>query len=546
MCGIYARFGSFNINEALTCLKRLEYRGYDSYGISYNNNIIYKKIGRIKLVKDNDNYLINKCISHTRWATNGSVTINNAHPQASFDNNVVLVHNGILENELEIKETYLKNISLKSQTDSEVIANLINYFLKSNSPLESILKVKEIIKGQYAIAFMIKDDDNIYFMKKKMSLLLAYDNNNYYLSSDIVGLNNTTLFYKHLADDSYGYIGNNLYTNDTRPFLEYNFHHEKEELSSLMLKEIYEEESAAINLLNTKDNINENIISLIDKYNDIVILGCGSSFYAGEYIAYLLEEELSKRCKVILPSEFKYKTIYRNSLFILISQSGETADLINILESINIKNTILFTNNINSSLSLSIPYIVDIKAGPEYGVASTKSFNQTILSFYLIMMAIKEEEPLEIKSYLNNIDEIKKSFNNKIPKQLSLMNNVFYLGTGLDYIISKEAALKLKELAYIPCEGYSYKELKHGSLALISDKSTVIGLSSSNTNIIPTLNEVKSRNGNIIYLTIKYPSKCLGSLSLARYIQLIAYYTSKELGNDPDHPRNLAKSVTVI
>lgn len=546
MCGIYARFGSFNINDALTDLKRLEYRGYDSYGIAYDNNIIYKNIGRINLFKDNDNHLITKCISHTRWATNGSVTTINAHPQTSLDNNVVIVHNGILENESEIKDTYFKNIKFNSQTDTEVIANLINYFLKSFSPLESIKKVKEIIKGSYAILFMIKDDPNIYFMKNKMSLLLAHDNSNYYLSSDIVGLNNNTLYYKHLSDDSYGYIGNELYTNDSRPFLEYNFINENKELSSLMLKEIYEEETLAINLLNNKDNIDKNIISLIDKYFDIVILGCGSSYYAGEYIAYLLEEELSKRTKVFLPSEFRYSTLYRNSLFILISQSGETADLINILDNINIKNTILFTNNIHSTLSLNVPYIVDIKAGPEYGVASTKSFNQTILAFYLIMTVIKEEEPLEIKSYLNNIDDIKNIYNHNIEKQLSLMNNVFYLGTGLDYIICKEAALKLKELAYIPTEGYSYKELKHGSLALISNKSTVIGLSSSNTNIIPTLNEVKSRNGNIIYLSIKYPSKYLGALSLARYIQLIAYYTSKELGNDPDHPRNLAKSVTVI
>lgn len=545
MCGIYAQFGSFKINDALKCLKKLEYRGYDSYGIGYGNNQIYKNIGRIDFVNEDENLMIKKAICHTRWATNGSVNVVNAHPQISSDKQIILVHNGILENESIIKDTYFKNHQFLSDTDTEVITELLSFFIKRYPPFDAIKRVMEIIKGSYAIIFMIKDDENIYFMKNKSSLLLGYNDTDYYLASDIYAFKENTKYYKHISDMSFGCIGPNMYLTDQSSFILYsfNFNDPKEQI---MLDEIGEEEKLALNIFNNF-KADEKLLKLLEETSEFVLIGSGSSFYASEYIALMIEQELGIRARAFLPTEYSYNDIYNKSTFIFISQSGETADVLAAIDKIKPKKAMLITNSFTSQMTLHIPLILDMHAGKEIAVASTKSFNQSVLVFYTLIKQFKGEEPKEILNYVKNLEEIKKTFdNNNIPKEISKMKNVFYLGHGYDYIISKEGALKLKEIAYIPTEGYSTSELKHGSLALISDKSAVIGLSSNDSFLISCLNEVRARGGKVFFLKNKYPGGLLGALSLSRYVQLIAYYTAKELGNDPDHPRNLAKSVTVI
>lgn len=543
MCGIYAQFGSFTLNDALMCLKKLEYRGYDSYGIGYDNNNIYKDIGRIRLFEEKENKRVRKAICHTRWATNGCVSKENAHPQKSRDGNVVLVHNGILENEKIIRDTYFKDHEFNSQTDSEVIAELINLFLRTNEPFEAVRKVMDVIKGSYAIIFMIKNDSNIYFMKNKSSLIIAYDKEGYYLSSDIYALNKSTIAYKHINDMSYGRIGPDYYYCDN-DFIPYDFDFNTCS-DSVMLDEIYQEEELALNLYKNH-HFCDNLINIVKESKDFVLIGSGSSFYAAEYIAKMIELKLEKRAKAFLPTEFEYNDLYAQSTYIFISQSGETADVLNIIENIKTNKKILLTNNPSSQMALHVPNVIDIKAQREVAVASTKSFNQSVLAFYLLLMKVNNEEADEIYAYIKNLEEIKKVFNHKKIETISKMKCVFYLGQGFDYIISKEGALKLKEIAYIPTEGYSTSELKHGSLALISCDTMVIGLSSKESFLTSSLNEVKARGGNVLFLNTKYPSKLLGALALVRYVQLIAYYVAVELKLDPEHPRNLAKSVTVI
>lgn len=546
MCGIYAQFGSFKLNDALECLKRLEYRGYDSFGISYNNNEVKKRVGRIKLFNEEENFDAIRAICHTRWATNGEVSLVNAHPHSSSDGRVVLVHNGILENEDVIKHTYFKNHEFKSNTDSEVIAELISYFLKGNSPFKAILDTIDVIKGSYAILFMIKDDNNIYFMKNKSSLIIGYNQDSYFMASDIYALPKECKFYKHLADKSYGRIGSDMYMSDEERFLEYNFQYEIQNYNDIMLKEIYEEEKIALGLKDNKNLINKETIKLVKDSSELIIVGSGSSFYAGEYIGSMCEDIIKKKARAFLPTELRNIELYKNPVFFIISQSGETADLINAIDNVDKDRCVLFTNRKNSSLAHMIKNIIDIGAGPEIAVASTKSFNQTVLAAYILFLRVANLEDDEIEQYVEGISKIKNNFRMNIPKLLSRMDKVFYIGQGYDYIISKEGALKLKEIAYIPTEGYSISELKHGSLALIDSKTAVIGLSSFKNYMLVALNEVKSRYGNIFYLDSPYKGKYLGGLVLARYVQLIAYYTSKEKGLDPDHPRNLAKSVTVI
>ena len=426
----------------------------------------------------------------------------------------------------------------------------------------AIKRVMEIIKGSYAIIFMIKDDENIYFMKNKSSLLLGYNDTDYYLASDIYAFKENTKYYKHISDMSFGCIGPNMYLTDQSSFIPYsfNFNDPKEQI---MLDEIEEEEKLALNIFNNFKG-DEKLLKLLEETSEFVLIGSGSSFYASEYIAYepliisitlfiaseyialMIEQELGIRARAFLPTEYSYNDIYNNSTFIFISQSGETADVLAAIDKIKPKKAMLITNSFTSQMTLHIPLILDMQAGKEIAVASTKSFNQSVLVFYTLIKQFKGEEPKEILNYVKNLEEIKKTFDNNIPKEISKMKNVFYLGHGYDYIISKEGALKLKEIAYIPTEGYSTSELKHGSLALISDKSAVIGLSSNDSFLISCLNEVRARGGKVFFLKNKYPGGLLGALSLSRYVQLIAYYTAKELGNDPDHPRNLAKSVTVI
>ncbi len=548
MCGIFGAFGNINLQDSLKALRSLEYRGYDSAGIAYKANKIkvVKVLGSAKNLEDKiKDKETNYVISHTRWATNGVVSIPNAHPHQSLNKRVTLVHNGILENEDEIKNKYLPNMFFKSETDSEVIVALADLLLKTLEPAKMVEKLKTIIKGNYAILILVDGINGIFYLKNKSSLILAYDDcNNYYLTSDIISLPANTVGYKMIPDGKSGLIDKG--TNDRldfRPFVikeKQNFHDNR------MIKEIKEEIELVDPLVKECKNINENITNLIKKSKEIVILGAGSSYYAGLYGAKLFSDRLKIRTDAYLASEFVYKDYLwdEETLFIFISQSGETADLIKVNEQIKQGNKVLITNRINSTLDSLINNTLDIKANEELAVGATKSFNQTVLLFYLLTEKILGSKNSEIEIYKKNLEFFYKKDYKDI---LSNAKKVFFIGKEYDYIASLEGALKLKEITYLPTWGMSSSELKHGSLALVDSETIVIGLCSVMNNYLEnSLNEVKARKGKTMLVKTPFHSPYLGSLALITYAQLLTYYTAVDAKLNPDLPRNLAKSVTVL
>lgn len=547
MCGIFASFGKIKLYDAIECLGHLEYRGYDSAGVAYIDGDIKtnKALGATSnLINNIENKEVSSLISHTRWATNGVVNLDNTHPHSSLDREVYLVHNGILENEQELIDKYLSNISLKSDTDSEVIANLLSVFLKSSSPLEALKRLKEIMQGQYAIVVLICGVDGLFYLKKDMPLILAYDDiKNYYLTSDILSLPANTKRYAVLDDDTYGLINCDLNCDN---FLFKSFFSNNEQLikENRMIVEIKEELTLVDDLIKSIKEDEEALRPFLDETSEIVVLGAGSSYYAGLYACKIWERVLKKRISCFIASEFQFnESLYKeNTLFLLISQSGETADLIASLSHIKWGKTILVTNKNDSTLARKVDIAFDIKAKTEIAVAATKSFNQTILWFYLLALTYTRQDYLEIQSYKKNIHY----FINKI-MEVSVKEKFFFLGSNFDFVAALEAALKLKEVTYIPSWGLALKELKHGPIALIDEDTTVYILNSDiDQNVNNTIQEIKARKGEVIVITPPFTSPYLGALSLITFSQLLAYHIAIKLGLNPDKPRNLAKSVTVL
>ena len=548
MCGIFGLVGKSRTTEVLKCLKKLEYRGYDSCGIVYKDDSIHleKEIGKVDLlidkVVDKD---INLAIAHTRWATNGCVKLENTHPLKSVGGNVILAHNGIIENIDIIKDTYMYDVKFSGDTDSEVLATLLEIMLVDNNPLEAIKKTMEIISGTYAVVFMISGDDMIYYFKNKSPLVLASGLYANYISSDISALPKDALEYMYASDKSYGCIGEYIYSSDGDRFMKYEYKTlEKTSDNFNMINEIKEEPELVFKLIDYVEK-NEKTINF-NLYNSLVIIGAGSSYYAGLYIAKLYEKFYKKHAYCYIASEFNYErpVLDKNCLYLLISQSGETIDILDVFDNIESSNIALFTNNINSSLASKIPNTFDICAGKELGVAATKSYNQTVLLAYLLFTK-------NLKLKIDEVYEYQKLIKNEvlIPFDINNFNGIekfFFIGKGFDYIASLECALKVKEINYIPCEGYSASELKHGTLSLVDDKTMVIGLTSQlNSYLVNTLAEVSSRNGKVEYIKIDKYLENLGALVLVTYGQLLAYNLAVSKGLDPDFPRNLAKSVTV-
>ena len=548
MCGIFGLVGKSKTTEVLRCLKKLEYRGYDSCGIAYKDDSVHlkKEIGKVDLLLDKiEDKDLNLAIAHTRWATNGCVKLENTHPLKSLGGNVILVHNGIIENVDIIKETYMHDVNFSGDTDSEVLATLLEIMLVDNNPIEAIKKTMSIITGTYAVVFMINGNDLIYYFKNKSPLVLASGLNANYISSDISALPKDTLEYMYASDKSYGYIGEYIYSSDGDRFMKYEYKSlEKSSNDYNMINEIKEEPDLVFDLINYVEH-NEKIIDF-NKYKSLVIIGAGSSYYAGLYIAKLYEKFYKKHAYCYLASEFNHQmpVLDKNCLYLLISQSGETIDILDVFDNIDSQNILLFTNNTNSSLASKIPQTFDICAGKELGVAATKSYNQTVLLAYLLFM-----KNLNLK--IDEIYEYQKVIKKEVLTPFDISNfkdidKFFFIGKGLDYIASLECALKVKEINYIPCEGYSASELKHGTLSLVDEKTMVIGLTSQlNSYLVNALTEVSSRNGKIEYVKIDKYLENLGALVLVTYGQLLAYNLAVSKGLNPDFPRNLAKSVTV-
>ena len=594
MCGIIGYLGNkVKVSESIIKgLKVLEYRGYDSSGVSYlldNELVINKSVGKIKELENKYefNCLSKLAIGHTRWATHGGVNELNTHPHVSNSKRITLVHNGVINNYLEIKEELVElGYSFYSDTDTEVLANLIDNLLKKDNMLIVLNKIKEILKGSYALVIIDnKEKDKLYFIKNLTPLLVGKGEDFNILISDANAGTLYTNEFISLEDHQYGYITQkDIYVyEDNIPIKPKSFINKvKQEDINLggfphyMVKEIYEQPSILGKICNTYIDQDNKLINIDNKvlqhFKDsqkIYIVACGTSYHAGLIGKYLIEKELHKSVDVIIASEFDYENMYieDNSYFIFISQSGETYDVKVVLNQIKNKyHNLLLTNVSSSSLSRECEAYIDILAGPEIAVASTKAYSAQVAILVLLVYALKDK----LEQYKKEIIEVCASIQETLIRSHHILaivkdnlinqEHCFYIGKGIGYLIAQEASLKLKEISYIHSEAFAAGELKHGTIALIDKDVPVIGIISdkkTSQNIRSNLEEVNSRKAKIITISlsslshndddfvISEVSDNLKALAFIPVFQLMAYYAALLRYKDIDKPRNLAKSVTV-
>ncbi len=587
MCGIASYAGDKNvIKTIMTGLKSLEYRGYDSSGIAYMKNgkiNIIKKEGPIKnldKILDYDDEA-NIGISHTRWATHGGATDINAHPHRQ--GRITLVHNGIIENYNELREELIeKGYVFNTETDTEVAAGIIDdLYNKEGDMLKALNKATYVLKGSYAFN-IINDDypDTIFGIRKDSPLIVGTSNEGNILASDIPAIIHVTN--KYIILNNYDIV---VLTKDNIKYYDRDlneihkdikiFNGDSEEISKngydhYMLKEINEEGEVVKRILSlyTKDNKVGDIFN-IKKYKSIDIVACGSAAFAGYIGKYYIEKYANIRTNVHYASEYRYQKNFfdKDTLVILISQSGETADTLAAMKLANEHDidTLSIVNRRDSSIARESKYVIYTPAGIEIAVATTKAYLAQVI--ILILLAIKnssmEEEGIrELKLLPNIITKYINDFNYKeIAKLVSDKKNIFYLGRGIDYYLALEGSLKLKEISYIHSEAFPAGELKHGSISLIDGDFGVIAIvldKSISDKTISNLKEVSSRGAEVIAITnidkddfsthkilLDNHSEFLTPLTAIIPMQLLAYNTALIKGYDIDKPRNLAKSVTV-
>lgn len=588
MCGIVGYAGKTNvIKNIMTGLKSLEYRGYDSSGIAYldkNNNIkIYKKVGQIKNLDQILNYEDEASlgISHTRWATHGGVTDTNAHPHNQ--GKITLVHNGIIENYEELKKELEKEgYNFKSSTDSEVAAVLIDKLYKENKDmLKTLIKLKEILKGSYAFNIINSDIPNkIYGIRKDVPLIVGVSNHGNMFASDIpailhvtnkyIVLNNNEIV--ELEQDNVKYYNSEgkEITKEVKEYAGTIDSISKNGYEHFMLKEINEESEVVKNILNlyTKNNKIKDIYN-IKKYKNIDIVACGSASFAGQIGKYYIEKYANIKTEVYYASEYRYQKNFftKDTLVILISQSGETADTLAALKLAkeNGINTLAIVNRRDSSIAREADSVIYTEAGIEVAVATTKAYLAQVL--ILLLLAFKDNNketklledlkllPNLITKYINEYDY------SNIANILKDKEHIFYLGRGIDYYLSMEGSLKLKEISYIHSEAFQAGELKHGSISLIDKDFGVVSVVTDKTisdKTISNLKEVSARGAKIITITnikdnnfadytilVEDYDEILNPLLVIIPMQMLAYNVAKLRDCDIDKPRNLAKSVTV-
>lgn len=587
MCGIASYAGNKNvIKTIMTGLKSLEYRGYDSSGIAYMKNgkiNIIKKEGPIKNLDKILNYddEANIGISHTRWATHGGATDINAHPHRQ--GRITLVHNGIIENYNELREELIeKGYVFNTETDTEVAAGIIdNLYKEEGDMLKALNKATYILKGSYA--FNIINDDYptaIFGIRKDSPLIVGTSDEGNILASDIPAIIHVTN--KYIILNNYDIV---VLTKDNIKYYDRDlneihkdikiFNGDSEEISKngydhYMLKEINEEDEIVKKILSlyTKNNKVEDIFD-IKKYKSIDIVACGSASFAGYIGKYYIEKYANIRTNVYYASEYRYQKNFfdKDTLVILISQSGETADTLAAMKLANEHDidTLSIVNRRDSSIARESKYVIYTPCGIEIAVATTKAYLAQVI--ILILLAIKnssmEEEGIrELKLLPNIITKYINDFNYKeIAKLVSDKKNIFYLGRGIDYYLALEGSLKLKEISYIHSEAFPAGELKHGSISLIDEDFGVIAIvldKSISDKTISNLKEVSSRGAEVIAITnidkddfsahkilLDSHSEFLTPLTAIIPMQLLAYNTALIKGYDIDKPRNLAKSVTV-
>ena len=607
MCGIVSYCGSKDAtNIILDGLERLEYRGYDSAGISLitkDSLKTIKKRGRLENLRNEvSNYKVssNVGIGHTRWATHGEPNEVNAHPHINENNTISVVHNGIIENYVDIKNELLNlGYKFKSETDTEVIVQLMDHYYDGNL-LNALIRTTKKLKGAYAIcAVSINNPSELVAIRHQSPLVLGIADDGYILSSDVAPIIEHTKKVIYLDDDEFVSVNLNYgykVLNDNLDILEKEISTvdwdleaaSKDGYDHFMIIEIYEQPSIIRNEINLRTNNGLNLSEdtftkeEFEKFNSIYIVACGTALHAGEIGKYAIEKFTGKKVECQIASEFRYDLINftdEHTLLILISQSGETADSLSALREAKEKGATVFaiTNVVGSSIARESHKVLYCHAGPEISVASTKAYTAQILSLYLFALDYGKKIGKLNDIYMNNfIDELKQIPDkmDQLLKDLSIYRNIatefehlqsaFYTGRTVDYISAKEGALKLKEISYIHTEAFASGELKHGSIALIDENTKVIAIStqkdiakktSSNVEELAARgakvfsitfegNELlKLKSDKIIYLP--KTDELLYPLLTALPIQCIAYYTALVRGNDVDKPRNLAKSVTV-
>ncbi len=611
MCGIVGYTGMHSAAPVLLDgLSKLEYRGYDSAGIAVrdgeNRSEVIKAKGRLKKLVEKTNggdSVPGTCgIGHTRWATHGEPSENNAHPHMSDDGDVVAVHNGIIENYQELKDKLIrKGYTFYSETDTEVAVKLVDYYYKKyeGTPVDALTHAMVRIRGSYALAIMFKEyPEEIYVARKDSPMILGVENGESYIASDVPAILKYTRNVYYIGNLEMARVrkGEITFFNldgdevEKQPkVIEWDAEAaEKAGFEHFMIKEIHEQPKAVADTLNSV--LHDGMIDLNDvglseeeirNISQIYIVACGSAYHVGMAAQYVLEDLARIPVRVELASEFRYRKplLDKNGLAIIISQSGETADSLAALREAKAKGvrTLGIVNVIGSSIAREADNVFYTLAGPEISVATTKAYStQLIASYLLAIQFAKVREEITQEQYDGMIAElqtlpekIQKIIDDKerlqwfASKQVNA-KDIFFIGRGIDYAISMEGSLKMKEISYIHSEAYAAGELKHGTISLIEDGTLVIGCLTQPKlyeKTVSNMVECKSRGAYLMGLTTYGNYNIEDTADFVTYIpktdphfatslaviplQLMGYYVSVAKGLDVDKPRNLAKSVTV-
>ena len=602
MCGIVGVVGNRNATDILMQgLEKLEYRGYDSAGIfvtTGKTSSLVKSVGRIADLhaKIGIDVAGTTGIGHTRWATHGKPSENNAHPHTSQTGRFVLVHNGVIENYLDIKNTYLAGHDFKGQTDTEIAVHLIGKFAEEEglSLLEAFKKALHIIRGSYAFALVDSEDaDVIYVAKNKSPLLVGLGEGYNMVCSDAMAMIRETSQFMEIHDQELVIV-----RKDSVEVQDYDGHTLEREsytaeldLSDIgkgtypyyMLKEIDEQPTVMRKLISayTDDkgqvSVDADIVKAVQEADRLYILAAGTSYHAGYASKRMLEELTDTPVELGIASEWGYgmPLLSKKPLFIFISQSGETADSRQVLVKANHMGipSLTVTNVPGSTLSREANHTMLLHAGPEIAVASTKAYTAQIATLAFLAKAVGDANASEKAAAFDLVHELslvaqsiestlseKELIDNKVRGLLETTRNAFYIGRGQDYYVAMEASLKLKEISYIQCEGFAAGELKHGTISLIEDGTPVLALLSDEVlashtrgnisevvargaKVLTIAEENVAKDGDDIVLSQVHPY--LSPISMVVPTQLIAYFATLHRGLDVDKPRNLAKSVTV-
>lgn len=615
MCGIVGFTGNHQAAPILLDgLSKLEYRGYDSAGLAVRNGTanteLIKAKGRLRVLaeKTNDGQtLVGTCgIGHTRWATHGEPSEDNAHPHCSDDGNVIAVHNGIIENYQDLKDKLIRNgYEFYSSTDTEVAVKLIDYYYKKyeGTPVDAINHAMVRIRGSYALAVMFKEyPEEIYVARKDSPMIIGVENGESYLASDVPAILKYARKVYYIGNMEIGHLQKGkvtFYNLDgdeiKKDLVEIKWDAEAAEKAGFehfMMKEIHEQPKAVRDTINSVLRKEEKELKLdltevglsdkdIKNISQIYIVACGSAYHVGVAAQYVIEDLAKIPVRVELASEFRYRKplLDPDGLVIIVSQSGETADSLAALREAKAKGikTLAIVNVVGSSIAREADNVFYTLAGPEIAVATTKAYStQLIASYCLAIQFAKVRSELKSNDYKQLLmelqtlpDKIQRIIDDKERLQWFAAKHVnakdiFFIGRGIDYAISLEGSLKMKEISYIHSEAYAAGELKHGTISLIEDGTLVIGILTQNElyeKTVSNMVECKSRGAYLCGLT------CYGNYSLedtvdfTTYIpktdvhfaaslavvplQLMGYYVSVARGLDVDKPRNLAKSVTV-